>query len=155
MAKLIFSTELPKGVSKTDLNQVFSEYNKYSNTKFKFDIAISFVSKLESKKINKQFANNDYPTDVLSFVYPKKNMQNLIHQRIGAEIVICMPIAQKNANKYNTELKSEIALLLIHALMHVSGLDHNTKASQTRFAHTQNDILKILNFKKREMEWLQ
>jgi len=102
------------------------------------------------QKLNMQFANNNYATDVLSFSYPP---QIDSAYEISGEVVICTTIASSQAKQSKTNLKSEIALLLAHGLIHLSGKDHQNKSAQASFDSLQSAIIEELSLKYRRMSW--
>ncbi len=153
-SNFVLESKLSEEISVSDVEKIFAlVIKKYAN-KIDFVVSLAFVSPQEIKKINKKFSNNDYPTDVLSFNYPKEKFVSDIKQNIGGEIIICTKIAQKNATKNDIDLRSELALLITHGLLHIAGFDHQNQKDQTSFDSMQSDILSILGFKYRKMQWL-
>lgn len=95
-----------------------------------YDLSLALVGERAIKKLNWQCRKKDQATDVLSFVagdrFPDPSTQN---QDLG-EIVICLPIAQKQARESNQNLKGEVADLFIHGLLHLLGHDHKGVSSR-------------------------
>ncbi|HEU4711316.1 MAG TPA: rRNA maturation RNase YbeY [Pyrinomonadaceae bacterium] len=79
---------------------------------------IAFVSDTSIRKLNRQFRNIDKPTDVLSF--PADEEHNL------GDIAISVPTAAAQANENGLTFEGEIAQLILHGLLHLSGYDHET-----------------------------
>jgi len=79
---------------------------------------IAFVSDENIRKLNKQFRNVDKPTDVLSF--PAEEENNL------GDIAISVETAAAQAKENGLTLDEEIAQLILHGLLHLSGYDHET-----------------------------
>lgn len=148
---LVIETKLPAGVSQKDLEAAFKAViAQISQPTITGNVHLSFVSSAESQKINLAHAHNDYPTDVLSFAYPKTQIER---QSAAVEIVICTPIARAQAKQYNVSLLEEISLLLIHGLMHSLGYDHQTPAEQAQYSKMQTTIMNKIGYKTREMLW--
>lgn len=84
-----------KGVAKRAL--------KGENRK-KMDLSIAFVSKDRIREFNKKYRKQNKPTDVLSFGEGLN------------EIVICLSEVKKNAKKYQSTFKKELARVLIHGI---------------------------------------
>jgi len=76
-------------------------------------ISLALIEEKEIKKINRKYRRKNRPTDVLSFDY-----DNL------KEIVICPVAVRKNAKRYNSTLKKELARVLIHGILHLLGYEH-------------------------------
>lgn len=151
----IFDIELPKGINKSFLAKVVKRTQGDTGWYPVGIVSVSFITKLQSKELNNQFAGNNYPTDVLSFDYDSKEhlAQKIDNNHVAGEIVICTQIAIEQSADYGIDLKSEIALLLIHGILHLSGLDHQNKSQKTRFESIQSGILKSLNLMYRKMPW--
>lgn len=114
-------------------------------------IGIAFVTQLQIRKLNKEYAGNDYATDVLSFDYGESGSVT-IQSNIG-DIVICKEIAKKQAGEYGVNVESELALLTIHGSLHILGYDHQTKSQGASLDRLQGDIMKTLNYKYRDFKW--
>ncbi len=79
---------------------------------------IAFVSDKNIRKLNQQFRNVDKATDVLSF--PAEEETNL------GDIAISVETAAAQAKENGLTFDSEIAQLILHGLLHLSGYDHET-----------------------------
>ena len=95
--------EFLKGVAKKVLK---------GEKKKEIDLSIAFVGEARMRKLNKKYRGKNKVTDVLSF----GNELN--------EIVICLREVKKNAKKYNSTFKKELARVLIHAILHLLGYEH-------------------------------
>lgn len=72
----------------------------------------------ELQRLNAQFLGHDYPTDVLSF--PSEDGGPL------GEIAISVQRAREQASDQRHSLEDEIKILMLHGILHLSGLDHET-----------------------------
>jgi len=79
---------------------------------------IAFVSDSSIRKLNRQFRNIDKATDVLSF--PADESESL------GDVAISVETAAKQAEENGLEFNDEIAQLILHGLLHLSGYDHET-----------------------------
>ena len=79
---------------------------------------IAFVSNQRIRKLNRQFRNIDKATDVLSF--PAGEETNL------GDIAISVETAAAQARENGLTFEAEIAQLILHGLLHLSGYDHET-----------------------------
>ncbi len=95
-----------------------------------FDVTIRFVSNNVIQKYNKTYRNKDKPTNVLSFpYYPNANPNEKIapltpEDRILGDILIAPLIAQQEAVEQGKTLDNYILLLIVHAICHLIGHDH-------------------------------
>jgi len=95
--------------------------------------------------MNKEFRNKDYPTDVLSFSRLGTTIPLLPLFDIG-DLLICLPVAKKQAIEYQETLKEELERLTVHGVLHLFGFDHEiSKKEEKKMFRLQNKILKSLS----------
>jgi probable rRNA maturation factor len=83
-------------------------------------VTIRLAGSAEVRDLNRRYRNIDRATDVLSFPLGEKLPGGLY----AGDILICMPIAKKQARQNTQSLEKELLLLMIHGLLHLQGLDH-------------------------------
>lgn len=83
-------------------------------------VTIAFVSDRNIRKLNQQFRNIDKATDVLSFPAGDEEETNL------GDIAISVETASAQAKDNGLTFDNEIAQLILHGLLHLSGYDHET-----------------------------
>jgi probable rRNA maturation factor len=74
----------------------------------------------EVRALNRKYRRKDYATDVLSFPLGEKLPGGLY----AGDILICWPVAKKQARQNRQSLEKELLLLMIHGLLHLQGMDH-------------------------------
>src|SRR5262245_22272104 len=79
---------------------------------------IAFVSDKRIRQLNGQFRGIDKATDVLSF--PAGEKTNL------GDIAVSVDTAVVQAKENGLSFDEEIAQLILHGLLHLSGYDHET-----------------------------
>ena|SRR5581483_12223165 len=80
----------------------------------------------ELRRLNRQFRGLDYPTDVLSF--PNGN---------GGELAISLDRARAQAAEHGHTIFDELRILMLHGVLHLRGMDHETDSGQMRRAETR------------------
>ena len=80
-------------------------------------VTIAFVSDRKIRELNRQFRGIDKSTDVLSFPGEDTSL-NL------GDIAISAETASRQAKENGLTLNGEIAQLILHGLLHLSGYDH-------------------------------
>ena len=81
---------------------------------------IAFVSDKRIRALNRQFRGIDKATDVLSFPADGPDESNL------GDIAISAETAATQAKENGLSFDGEIAQLILHGLLHLSGYDHET-----------------------------
>lgn len=81
---------------------------------------VAFVSDKAIRQLNQQFRNVDKPTDVLSFPADEQDKLNL------GDIAISVETAARQAKENGLTFDEEVAQLILHGLLHLSGYDHET-----------------------------
>lgn len=85
---------------------------------------VSLVDDAEIHALNKAYAAEDHPTDVLAFPQPPMGLSPEMAS-LG-DIVISIPTAQRQAVALARTLQQEILHLAVHGFCHLLGYDHAT-----------------------------
>jgi probable rRNA maturation factor len=86
----------------------------------KGNATIRLAGAAEVRRLNRKYRSVDRATDVLSFPLGEKLPEGLY----AGDVLICVPIAEKQARQNAQSLEKELLLLMIHGLLHLQGLDH-------------------------------
>ena len=90
------------------------------------------------QELNQKWRGKDQPTDVLSF--PQGTPTHL------GDIVISLPTARRQAERFQHSLQTELQRLLIHGILHLLGYDHVHGGWQARKMKEQEErLLSLLN----------
>lgn len=71
----------------------------------------------ELRRLNRQFLNHDYATDVLSF--PTANPRVSL-----GELAISLERARAQSQQHGHALLDEVRILMLHGVLHLAGFDH-------------------------------
>lgn len=104
------------------------------------DLNVVFSDNKKIREINKTFLGHNYATDVLSFSYNEPTIKN----SITGEIIISVEMAFQLAKKRGYAVEGEIALYLVHGLLHLLGYD-DKKKKEAKVMHQREGEL-LLNF---------
>lgn len=85
-----------------------------------------FVGTRASRTLNRTWRRRDAPTDVLSFPVGERGPDGRL--TLG-DIVICMPVAARQAKARGHALAREVEVLLVHGFLHLAGFDHGAGPS--------------------------
>lgn len=100
------------------------------------NISITFCTKKFIQNLNKTYRGYNQPTDVLSFPLEDK--------KLLGDIIIAVPVARENAQRYGNTLGAELLYLIIHGLCHLLGHDHGTVRETKAMRHLENTLLQEL-----------
>jgi probable rRNA maturation factor len=82
-------------------------------------VAVRITDDNEMRRLNKTYAGDDHPTDVLSFEGDGAHV---------GDIAISWQRVVQQAQEWGHSEKDEISVLLVHGLLHLLGWDHATPA---------------------------
>jgi probable rRNA maturation factor len=84
-------------------------------------ISIYITDDKEMKKLNKEYLNRDYTTDVLSFEIKDNQPDGTFY--LG-DVVVNKDQAKRQAKDYDNDLEEEISELVGHGVLHLLGIHH-------------------------------
>ncbi len=93
--------------------------------KLRGHVSVLFTTDAAIRRLNRQFRGKNKATDVLSF--PALASGPL---KIAGDLAISIPTARRQAEERGHSLAIEIKVLMLHALLHLAGYDHETDAGQ-------------------------
>ncbi len=118
------------------------------------EVCITFTDDAGIQKYNSEHRGIDRPTDVLSFpaigfdrgkgsaeffdIDPETNMVFL------GDVVISVPRAREQAEKFGHSFKREISFLSAHSFLHLLGYDHEKPKDEKEMNRLQEKILSDL-----------
>jgi probable rRNA maturation factor len=85
------------------------------------DVDVLLADDPTLRRLNKTFRGKNKATDVLSFPAPDE----IAHDHAG-DLAVSLETAARQAATYGHSLRDEVRILLLHGLLHLSGLDHET-----------------------------
>jgi probable rRNA maturation factor len=102
-------------------------------------VSIAIVDDAQIWKINKQFLNRNRTSDCLSFDLsdsPRKLF----------ELIVNGEMAVREARSRSHSSEAELALYIIHGLLHNVGFDDSTKEKAKKMHNTEDEILQQLGY---------
>ncbi len=104
-------------------------------------VSVALVNKITSQKLNVAYRRINQPTDVLSFASREVRLPHCQEKNYLGEIIICYPLARKQAKEYKVAVQAELARLLIHGLLHLTGYHHQTDGQRKKIEKLTEKIL--------------
>ena len=118
-------------------------------------LSIVFVSRQRIKALNKKFLGRDYTTDVLAFDLSDEALSKSKTRRkpraILGDIVISTDAVLGNARAYKTGLSEELALYVIHGILHLLGFDDCKTQDAQKMRRKEHQLLVFLGAKTKKL----
>jgi probable rRNA maturation factor len=99
-------------------------------------LGIILVSDREMARLNQQFHQTAGTTDILTFDYGGGE----------GELIISIPRAVEQARQYGTTRSRELALYVVHGILHLHGHDDTRAAARRRMRRAEQRLLGRLDF---------
>ncbi len=119
------------------------------------ELSVIFVDEAHIAELNERFMGHDGPTDVLSFpidglpepstsadMPPGRSPYDPDDQPLLlGDIVICAAVAAQQAADHAGSYEDEVALLLVHGILHVLGMDHDGDDDRVAMQARERELL--------------
>ncbi|WLG96538.1 rRNA maturation RNase YbeY [Pseudomonas sp. FP198] len=86
------------------------------------ELTIRLVDEAEGRELNHTWRQKDYATNVLSF--PADVPDELLDIPLLGDLVICVPVVEREAAEQHKTPEAHWAHLVIHGCLHLLGYDH-------------------------------
>lgn len=123
------------------------------------ELSVMYVSAAEMAELNESYMGKVGPTDVLAFPLDGHDVTQIV-SATGAtkgpdrapidpgdlplllgDVVVCPAVAAAQASEHAGTLDDELALLLVHGILHVLGHDHAEPDETTRMRARERELL--------------
>ena len=123
------------------------------------ELSLMFVDEATIADLNRRFMDADGPTDVLSFPidgdpnepgrWPDAGgpgPDRIEHDPedlplLLGDVVICPVVAQRNAPTHAGSFDDEVALLVVHGILHLLGMDHAEEGERLEMQARERELL--------------
>jgi probable rRNA maturation factor len=103
------------------------------------ELSLVLVDDTEMATLNEQFHAEPGPTDVLTFGYDEGD--------VTGEIIISVEHAVLHARRFHTSTSHELALYLVHGILHLHGHDDQAPAPRTKMRRAERRLIHALTAK--------
>ena len=80
------------------------------------DLTYCFCSDLHILKVNREFLDHDYFTDIITFDYSRG-------KRVSGDMVISLDTVKSNSELFGTDERRELLRVIIHGVLHLCGIN--------------------------------
>jgi len=123
------------------------------------ELAVLFVNEREMAELNDSYMGKPGPTDVLAFPIDAAEAEIVQHGQppsrgpdrappdpadmplLLGDVVVCPAVAARQAPEHAGTVDDEIALLVVHGVLHVLGHDHADDAERTAMQARERELL--------------
>lgn len=99
-------------------------------------VSIALVDNAAIHEINRRHLGHDWPTDVISFVLSDHDDSEL-----AGELVVSAEMAEQTAREAGADPTAELALYVVHGLLHLCGFDDTTEAGAAAMRKREGEVL--------------
>ncbi|MGH2349700.1 MAG: rRNA maturation RNase YbeY, partial [bacterium] len=153
MRVFIHSRVRRPGIAARRLRQIVQETLRVERMPGRTEVSVVLVDDPTIRRLNRRFLAKDRATDVLSFplaVGPRASKRepgsaasNQRHRLLG-EIVISVDRAGRQARAAGHSVRTEVALLAVHGVLHLTGYDDRFASAALRMHRREREILRAL-----------
>lgn len=109
-----------------------------------WDLSLLICDDAFIRELNRQYRERDEPTDVLSFEQGDRYSGPGGEERfLAGDIVISLDSLARNSEEFGVDRDEELRRLIVHGILHLSGMDHGEGSSDPMLA-LQERILREL-----------
>jgi probable rRNA maturation factor len=103
------------------------------------ELTIRLVDEAEGRELNHCYRQRDYATNVLSF--PADVPEGILDIPLLGDLVICVPVVEREAREQGKTLEAHWAHLVIHGCLHLLGYDHILDAEAEEMEALERTLL--------------
>ncbi len=109
------------------------------------EVSLVLVSNPKIKQLNHTYRKENYPTDVLAFpLWEGEIVFTPGPPILLGDIVISVEKAARQAQEHRHSLETEMAVLVVHGLLHLLGYDHINDAEASQMQRKERELLTVI-----------
>lgn len=118
---------------KEHFKQLANHISKENNFQIK-KLHYHFCNDENILRINKNFLNHDYYTDIITFDYSEDS-------NLQVEIFISLDRVEENAREYKVDFMNELLRVMIHGILHCIGYNDTTDSDELLMRETEDKYI--------------
>ena len=139
--QLFNTTKLDFPVAESTINKVIKLFTQRHSCTIEF-VEIVLVDEEEIRRINREYLQKDYVTDIISFHYHDTNetKDTLITPSLEGTMYCCLPRIIEQSTEFNVDVNTECLRIVVHGLLHILGYEDST-VKQKETMTTEEDAI--------------
>lgn len=112
------------------------------------ELSLELIGDRRMRRLNHEYRKKDRSTDVLAFPIREAVMPSSIRpmNHMLGDVVISLPTAVRQAKKAGRSIDDELAMLLVHGVLHLCGYDHERNTREAaRMARRERTLLQLIS----------
>jgi probable rRNA maturation factor len=129
------------------VKEIVRQVLKAEGVALPYEVSLVFTDSATVQQLNRDYRGVDEPTDVLAFyMLPQKGADSSFAlppdgvTRLG-EVIISYPQAVTQAREQGHSPERELALLVIHGILHLLGCDHEEPEEESKMRERERELL--------------
>lgn len=123
------------------------------------EVSLLFVDESTIAELNERFLGRTGPTDVLAFPIdeepgpggrspdqggtgPGDGVSDSEVPSLLGDVVVCPAVAARNAESHGCSFEDEVALLVVHGVLHLLGMDHEVEPEAQQMERRERELLR-------------
>lgn len=137
---VFYQTDVPAHLRRTGLFKAAVQKGLKHFAKQNIEVNLVFVDKKEILRINKEFLDHHYVTDVISFNHEKPPFSTPEPWAFG-DIFVCYQVAREQAKNFGHTFLQEMLMYATHGALHLSGMDDHAPQDRAEMDRQAEKII--------------
>jgi probable rRNA maturation factor len=107
------------------------------------ELSLDLIGDRRMQRLNREYRKQDRTTDVLAFSTREADVptRHVCRTSPLGDVVISLPTAIRQAQAVNRSVDEELAILLVHGVLHLCGYDHERNVREAERMSRQEQIV--------------
>jgi probable rRNA maturation factor len=124
------------------------------------DLQVALVDDAEMQRINREFLDHDWSTDVISFSYAEPQSSTGLASGwprgrgavLDGELIVSVETAVRQAARHGWSLRAELLLYAVHGGLHLCGYDDLSDAERPWMRRREREVLAMFYLQPHGLE---
>lgn len=140
ISHIFYNTDIPKYLRKTGIFKACLERGLKHFATQNIEVNVIFVDETEILRVNEEFLDHHYITDVISFNNERPPFDTGEPWAFG-DIFVCYQVARQNAKTFGHTALQEMMMYVTHGALHLSGMDDHAPEDRAEMDRQAEKII--------------